>query len=79
MVDPVAQLLHAGQPEAEAESAAGQLTRELALMVELAIVIHSEREGACKLEVLTELQGSLDVGERIKGYTLAGRTARYNY
>ena len=36
-------------------------------MVELAIVIHSEREGACKLEVLTELQGSLDVGERSKG------------
>ena len=79
MVDPVAQLLHAGQPEAEAESRAGQLTQELALMVELAIVVHSEREGACKLEVLTELQGSLDVGERIKGYMLAGRSARYNY
>ena len=38
MVDPVVQLLHAGQPEAKAESAAGQLTRELALPVELAIV-----------------------------------------
>ena len=60
-------LSHAGQPDAEAESAAGQLTRELALPVELAIVVHSEGEGACKLEVLTELQGSLDVGERSKG------------
>ena len=57
--------------------ATGQLTRELALPVELAVVANSEREGACKLEVLTELQGSLDVGERSKGYTLAGRMARY--
>ena len=47
--------------------ATGQLTQELALPVELAVVAHSEREGACKLEVLTELQGSLDVGERSKG------------
>ena len=66
-IDPVALLLHAGHLEAEAESEVGQLSRELALSVELAIVVHSEREGACKLEVLTELQGSLDVGERSKG------------
>ena len=64
--DPVT-LLYAGQPEAKTESEVDQLTRELALPVELAIVVHSEREGACKLEVLTELQGSLDVGERSKG------------
>ena len=36
-------------------------------MGEVAIVVHSEGEGACKLKVLTELQGSLDVGERSKG------------
>ena len=30
-------LLYAGQPEAEAESEASQLTRELALPVELAV------------------------------------------
>ena len=37
--DLVTLLSHAGQPDAEAESAAGQLTRELALPVELAIVV----------------------------------------
>ena len=61
-------LSHAGQLDAEAESAASQLTWELALPVELAIVVHSEGEGACKLEVLTELQGSLDMGERSMGF-----------
>ena len=83
VLDPVAQLLHAAVCTPANQKlrlrAMGQLTRELALPVELAVVAHSEREGACKLEVLTELQGSLDVGERIRGNTLAGRTACYNY
>ena len=35
--DLVMLLSHAGQPDAEAESAAGQMTWELALMVELEI------------------------------------------
>ena len=38
-VDPVVLLLRAGQPEVKAESEVGQLSRELALPVELAIVV----------------------------------------